>query len=62
MRSAQIIVDGVPIRWEEAGEGVPAPDLVRIRGGKHFVPEDHPDDIAAAITEVAKEADFGGAR
>ncbi|MGH3441356.1 MAG: alpha/beta fold hydrolase [Nitriliruptorales bacterium] len=35
-------------------------DLRRIRGGRHFVPEDHPDEIAAAIIEVAKEADLSG--
>lgn len=27
-------------------------DLVRISGGKHFTPEDHPDEIAGAINEL----------
>jgi pimeloyl-ACP methyl ester carboxylesterase len=30
-------------------------DLRRIEGGKHFVPEDHPDEILAAIAEVLDE-------
>jgi pimeloyl-ACP methyl ester carboxylesterase len=31
-------------------------DLDRIDGGKHFVPEDHPDRIADAIHAVARAA------
>lgn len=30
--------------------------LVRIDGGKHFVPEDHPRELADAIEEVVQEA------
>lgn len=30
-------------------------DLWRIEGGKHFTPEDHPDDVAEAVNEVLKE-------
>lgn len=30
-------------------------ELVRIEGGKHFVPEDHPDEVAAAIRDVLAE-------
>lgn len=29
--------------------------LDRVEGGKHFVPEDHPDRVAAAIAEVVAE-------
>ncbi len=29
--------------------------LWRIEGGKHFVPEDHPEDIVEAVAEVLKE-------
>jgi hypothetical protein len=28
------------------------------RGGKHWTPEDHPDRIAAAVTDVAGKADL----
>lgn len=31
-------------------------DLRPIPGGKHFTPEDHPDAVAAAITDVLREA------
>ncbi len=31
-------------------------DLDRIEGGRHFVPEDHPDRIAAAIHAVVRQA------
>lgn len=31
-------------------------ELVRIEGGKHFVPEDHPDEIARAIAGVLQLA------
>lgn len=34
-------------------------ELVRIDGGKHFTPEDHPDVIAANVAAVVDEA-FGG--
>ncbi|MBW3562586.1 MAG: alpha/beta hydrolase [Actinobacteria bacterium] len=30
-------------------------ELVRIEGGKHFVPEDHPDEVVAAISHVLVE-------
>lgn len=33
--------------------------LVRIEGGKHFVPEDHPDILARAIREVLVEVERG---
>jgi pimeloyl-ACP methyl ester carboxylesterase len=32
--------------------------LYRIPGGRHFTPEDHPDELAAAITEVRTAADW----
>lgn len=38
--------------------GVP---LERIEGGKHFTPEDHPDRIAAALTDVVAEVGTRGA-
>ena len=31
--------------------------LRRIRGGKHFTPEDHPDVLAAEITSLTREAE-----
>jgi pimeloyl-ACP methyl ester carboxylesterase len=30
-------------------------ELLRIEGGKHFTPEDHPDPLASAINEVVAE-------
>jgi pimeloyl-ACP methyl ester carboxylesterase len=37
--------------------GVP---LQRIEGGKHFIPEDHPGAIAAALNDLVREASPGG--
>jgi pimeloyl-ACP methyl ester carboxylesterase len=34
-------------------------ELWRIEGGRHFTPEDHPDRLAAAITEVLGAATAG---
>lgn len=30
-------------------------DLVRVEGGLHFMPEDHPDDVAAGINDLLRE-------
>lgn len=37
---------------------------LRIEGGRHFTPEDHPDRIAAALNDLVREvrsAESGGA-
>jgi pimeloyl-ACP methyl ester carboxylesterase len=34
-------------------------ELWRTEGGRHFVPEDHPERLAAAITEVLGAATAG---
>lgn len=40
------------VRYGERLASVLGTQLQRISGGKHFTPEDHPDAIATAITEV----------
>ena len=32
-------------------------EITEIEGGRHFVPEDHPDEIAAPVEAVLREAD-----
>lgn len=36
--------------------------LERVEGGKHFMPEDHPDAVARAVNAVARLAERGAAR
>jgi pimeloyl-ACP methyl ester carboxylesterase len=40
---------------ERLAEDLRAP-LDRVSGGKHFVPEDHPDRVAAAVADVVKRS------
>lgn len=51
-----------PPRWAERLARDLGTRPVAIRGGKHFVPEDHPDVVAAAIRDVAAEAESVSAR
>lgn len=61
------------LAWEMVGYGAADPfqkvrygrrlaadldaEMTEIEGGKHFVPEDHPDEIAAAVEAVLREAE-----
>lgn len=47
------------IRYGERLAGDLGATLVRIDGGRHFVPENHPDVVADAVAAVAPEAEEG---
>jgi pimeloyl-ACP methyl ester carboxylesterase len=59
------IVWGADDRFQKIGYGyrlayeLGAP-LERIEGGKHFVPEDHPDEVASAVNSLLGQTSAGG--
>lgn len=44
---------------ERLAEDLGSP-LIRIEGAKHFVPEDHPGPVAAAVNDVVASVGSGG--
>ncbi len=44
-----------PIKYGERFAADLDADRRRIDGGKHFVPEDHPGDVAATINSILEE-------
>jgi pimeloyl-ACP methyl ester carboxylesterase len=45
-----------PLRYAERFASDLEAPLHRIEGGRHFVPEDHPEPVARAVNEVVREA------
>jgi len=54
------LVWGAADKFQEIGYGYrlayePGAPLERIDGGQHFVPEDHPEEVATAVNELLKQ-------
>ena len=51
MRTEQAVVDGMAMRRIEDG----AADTLVVAGVRHFVPDDHPAEVADAVRPVMDE-------
>lgn len=60
------LVWGAADKFQEIGYGYRlayelGASIERVEGGKHFVPEDHPEEVAAAVNELLKQRASAGA-